>query len=162
MVNSKAKGSSFEREVCRRLSLWVSDGKNEDCFWRSATSGGRSTVAHAKGKRLAAQAGDITCISPAGQALTDAFLIECKHYADLNLRGVFTGKGHLCEFWYEVCKQADRYDKAPMLIAKQNNLPAFVCFAHAGWWYEHSFLLVLHLNMHILWLDKMLTLTPPK
>jgi len=41
----KAKGASFERDICRRLSLWVSAGKQEDVFWRSAMSGGRSTVA---------------------------------------------------------------------------------------------------------------------
>jgi hypothetical protein len=158
----KAKGAAWERECCKHLSLWVSDGKNEDLFWRSAMSGGRATVALAKGKRLAAQAGDITCISTLGRALTDMYFIECKHYRDLDLRGVFTGKGKLCEFWDEVNKQAAQYDKSPMLIAKQNNLPAFVCIKWPGWWSDFSFLHVSPLSMSILWFGKLLTMTPPK
>jgi hypothetical protein len=47
----KQKGSQFERDVCRELSLWVSHGKQEDVYWRSAMSGGRSTVAALKGAR---------------------------------------------------------------------------------------------------------------
>lgn len=31
-MNSKAKGASFERDVCKKLSLWVSDGKREDLY----------------------------------------------------------------------------------------------------------------------------------
>jgi hypothetical protein len=72
---SKAKGSSFERDICKRLSLWVSDGEEQDCFWRSAMSGGRSTVANRRGVKLNRQAGDITSTSPEGHALTDKFFI---------------------------------------------------------------------------------------
>ena len=54
-------------------------------------SGGRSTVAAAKGKRLAAQAGDISCIHPIGQPFIDQFMVECKSYRDLAIRGVGYG-----------------------------------------------------------------------
>jgi hypothetical protein len=128
MVNSKQKGASFERDVCRRLSLWVSNGKQEDCYWRSSMSGGRSTVAAKKGKRLAAQAGDISCIHPLGEPFAAKFLIECKHYANLELTQLcLNGKGKLAEFWKIVSKEADRCGKEPLLIAKQNRYPTIVC-----------------------------------
>src|SRR5262245_2386383 len=40
--NRAAKGSKFERDLCRQLSLWWSDGKRDDVFWRASQSGGRA------------------------------------------------------------------------------------------------------------------------
>jgi len=132
MVNSKQKGASFEREVCKQLSLWVSYGKQEDVYWRSSMSGGRSTVAAAKGKRLAAQAGDISCIHPVGRPFADRFLIECKFYRDLGFQGLITGTGHLIDFWNETARQAEKYGRMPLLIAKQNRVPAMACLSNEG------------------------------
>jgi|ERR1700722_1819018 len=132
MVNSKQKGASFEREVCVALSLWLSDGAQEDVFWRSAMSGGRSTVAFKRGKRLATQVGDITCIHPLGQKLVDAFALECKAYSSLDYQGLLTGKGNLLAFWAEITEQARRYEKQPMLFARQNRLPTTVCLTLDG------------------------------
>lgn len=95
-------------------------------------SGGRATVAHARGKRLAAQAGDISCIHPTGAEFASKFMAECKFYRDLRYQGLLTGKGHLVEFWAEAKKQADRYGKQPLLIAKQNQLPATACLSSKG------------------------------
>ena len=95
-------------------------------------SGGRSTVAFAKGKRLAAQAGDISCINTMGQKLTDAFLIELKFYKDLNYAGLLTDRGHLVKFWKETKRQALRYKKLPFLLCKQNQQPATVCLTREG------------------------------
>jgi hypothetical protein len=128
----KAKGSQFESDVCRELSLWVSHGKQEDVFWRSAMSGGRSTVAARKGKRLATQAGDISSIHAIGNPFTDRFLIECKYYADLNFLGLLNGKGKLLEFWGEALVQAAAYSKLPLLVAKQNRMLTMVCLCNIG------------------------------
>jgi len=126
MVNGKQKGASFERQVCVQLSLWMSGDKHEDYYWRSSMSGGRSTVAAKSGKRLAAQAGDISCVNQLGAAFTDQFYCECKSYRDLNYAGLFTGKGKLIEFWRETRKQAAHYSKHPLLIAKQNQQPIII------------------------------------
>lgn len=128
----KAKGAQFEREVCVKLSLWLTDGAQEDTLWRSAMSGGRSTVAHAKGKRMAAQAGDISAIDPRGHALIDKFVVECKAYADLNFIGVLRSTGHLVKFWSEVKTQAARYQKLPFMVARQNQYPVVVCLSREG------------------------------
>lgn len=129
----KQKGAVFEREVCVLLSNWLSGGTQDDIFWRSAMSGGRATVAFKKGgKRLANQAGDITCIHPTGNRFISAFAAECKFYASLDFQGLITGKGKLVTFWDEINKQAERYAKYPFLIARQNRVPALICLTHSG------------------------------
>lgn len=128
----KQKGAQFERDCCRMLSLWVTHGVQEDCFWRSAMSGGRSTVAHSKGKVLGAHAGDITCTDPKGAKFASLFLAECKFYHKLNLEAAFTGTGRLVEFWNKLRNDAVLYKKHPILFAKQNRMPIFVCLDWKG------------------------------
>jgi len=128
----KSKGSSFERDISKRLSLWISHNTQEDVFWRSSQSGGRSTTAFKKGKRFADQAGDICSIHPVGRPLTDKFLLELKHYKDLNFTGLLTNKGNLVKFWEKAKEQAAQYKKMPMLIAKQNSQPILVCLSKEG------------------------------
>jgi hypothetical protein len=123
----KQKGSAFERKVCKQLSLWVSYGKREDLFWRSAMSGGRATVGRKAGKDHAKHAGDITATSPEGHYLTDAWYVECKSYQDLNITGaMLSGVGLLVKFWKETCDQATHYKRMPMLVAHQNQQPTIV------------------------------------
>lgn len=123
----KAKGSQFEREVCVALSKWVSHGKSEDLFWRSAMSGGRATVGARKGKDLARHAGDISATSREGHALTDDWYVECKRYADLNFAAFFLkGQGPLAKFWQEACDQAKAHGKMPMLIAREDRAETLV------------------------------------
>jgi hypothetical protein len=120
---SKQKGSTFERVICRELSLMITGGKRKDVFWRSAMSGGRATV-HGTDVR---QSGDICAVAPEGHVLTDEYFIECKHYRDLQIaRFVIEGKGILRRFWDVAKREAKRHDKTPVLICKQNNLPVFV------------------------------------
>ena len=122
----KAKGASFERDVCKKLSLWVSDGKREDLYWRSAMSGGRATLGHRKGKDLRHQAGDICAVHPEGHKLTERFYIECKHYRDLDLGGLLFKKGKLFNFWVATEAEATKHERLPLLIAKQNNFKTLV------------------------------------
>jgi len=126
---SKAKGSSFERDCCCRLSLWVSHGKREDLFWRSAMSGGRATVAGRRGTNLASQAGDISSVSKAGHVLTSDFYVEVKHIKHIGLDGfVVKGTGPLAKYWKTACREANQYEKAPLLIIRQNRFPTlFIC-----------------------------------
>lgn len=125
----KQKGADYERQICGRLSMWVSAGKRRDCFWRSAMSGGRSTRAAdlnpARPGKYARQAGDITATAPEGHALTDRYFIEVKFYRDLALEQFFMRQsGMLAGFWLRACAEAYKYVKDPILIAKQNHKPA--------------------------------------
>lgn len=124
---SKRKGGSFERDVCERLSLWVSAGKQRDLFWRSAMSGGRSTVAAKKGVQLSRQAGDICAVAPEGHDLTNKHYIECKHLRNIGLHlFLLEDKGPLARFWRTACKQAKHHARSPMMIVKENRLPTLV------------------------------------
>lgn len=116
----KRKGSAFERQVCTALSRWITHGAKDDCFWRSAMSGGRATVAHKAGKKVR-QAGDICSVSPEGHVLTDRFFVECKHVADLNVDSfLIEDVGKLAKFWKHAIVQADRHGRRPVLIAREN------------------------------------------
>lgn len=155
----KIKGAEFERSVCKALSLWISSGKDEGLFWRSAMSGGRSTVAHAKGKHLATQAGDISAVGEAGMPFIATYVVECKTYKTLDYHGLVTGKGKLVEFWHAVRAEAVRYDKLPILIARQNQHKTIVCLDKYGLSRLLSFrasLTLPHLDMNIVLFDEFL------
>jgi hypothetical protein len=131
----KQKGAAFERLVCEKLSLWVTDGKSDCAFWRSAMSGGRATVRHAKGKKTQSQSGDISAVAPEGHALVNYFSIECKFVKDLNLQAaLMKGKGPLVEYWKQVSRDAAKAGKRPLLIAKQNNCPVVVFMYYEEMW----------------------------
>ena len=125
----KQKGTSFERVLCKALSLWVSDGQREDLYWRSAMSGGRATVAKKKGKDLANVAGDICAVHPDGNALTDTYFIEAKHLASLNYAEfILKDTGKIADYWKKAHEQAAAHRKIPMLILKQNFCPVVAAF----------------------------------
>jgi hypothetical protein len=129
----KQKGSEFERQICKSLSLWVSKGKRDDLYWRSAMSGGRATVQGKRGKVNTSQVGDISCIDPEGQELVNKYVIECKNYKDLHIESLIYGtpkNGSILEFWNVLCILAKGVNKLPMLIAKQNQKPAIVLLTH--------------------------------
>lgn len=73
-----AKGGTFEREMCVKLSLWWSGGKDDAIFWRSANSGGRATVRRQKGKDTFGNYGDIRADDPDGQHLLRFATLEFK------------------------------------------------------------------------------------
>lgn len=74
----KAKGNSYERQVCVELSKWWSSGKADDVFWRTANSGGRATARSKKGKQTGGHGGDIGATDGRGAKLLKVFAIEVK------------------------------------------------------------------------------------
>lgn len=77
-AKSKNKGSSFERKICKTISLWLTDGKRDDVVWRTAGSGGRATVRAKRSCRTANAAGDMCATDPIAQPFIDKVLIEMK------------------------------------------------------------------------------------
>jgi hypothetical protein len=125
-VNSKAKGSAFEREIAKQLSLWLTQGRREDVLWRSAMSGGRATVAHRKGKDVR-QCGDLCAVGPEGHKFCAKWFIEIKHIKKLALdQFLIKGTGPLANFWKIVLREAKKHVRYPMLIARQNGWPIIV------------------------------------
>ena len=134
----RGKGAKYEREVCRDLSLWVSDNKYDDLYWRSSMSGGRSTVRHKKGKRTIGHGGDICSTSNKGRFLTDLFTIELKKgynratLHDLLDKPLDSKRGKSAKQTYELFLDqamiASRVSKTPfwMLIHKRDRREALV------------------------------------
>lgn len=73
-----AKGANYERVICKEFSLWLSNGKTDDCFWRSSQSGGRATTRAKRGKKTEGHAGDITATSKEGRKFLKLFAVEIK------------------------------------------------------------------------------------
>lgn len=135
MPNSNEKGADYERSVCQRLSLWVSNMTRTDCFWRAAMSGGRATLKAQRkgGAKFDAHAGDISATHELGHCLTNLFDIECKFYKWFNLEALFFGhRGEILPIWEKLVEEARGFNKAPLLIAKQNRSGEIVCTDDAG------------------------------
>lgn len=127
---SSKKGASFERKIAVALSLWVSNGRHEDLFWRTAMSGGRATVARKKGKSVR-QSGDIGAVARQGQAFTNAWYVECKFYKKIDLDSFLVkGTGKLAKWWKVCRREAKHYERDPMLIVHQNGWPWLVLSRH--------------------------------
>lgn len=123
------KGPEFEREICKKLSLWLSKGERQDLFWRSAMSGGRATLLLRQGVKAKSQASDITSIDEASTKFAKKYIVECKFYKDLEPRRlIYKNDGQLVAFWVKVLEDANEYDKHPCMIFRQNFFPNTICF----------------------------------
>lgn len=148
--SGKSKGGAFERLICSKLSLWVSQNQRDDLFWRSSQSGGRASVRFKKGKDTVT-AGDITAIHPDGMALTDRYIIECKFVKNMHFDSIiFDGPNinidkikskkppkdkkkkpksrvnnndKIAAWWKILQRECKNHNKRPVLIVKQNRRP---------------------------------------
>ena len=78
-----SKGAKFEREICKALSLWWSEGKRDDIFWRTPGSGARATTRRKKGKHTADSTADVMSSHEDGKPFTKVCLSEIKRgYSD--------------------------------------------------------------------------------
>lgn len=116
---SKAKGSKFEIDICRRLSKWIQGEERPELFWRSSQSGGRATIARRKGQKTKVD-GDIMAIDSKGEFFTNLFFIENKSYRMINLTFFHEGKGEVTKWWTKLLQQSSEAKKLPLLIYKAN------------------------------------------
>lgn len=121
-IDSKKKGNTFEREMARRISLWISNDQRDDLIWRSINSGALFT-SRAKKKQTgyAEQIGDLAPIDPLAKWFLYHFPIELKSYKNLQVEGLIWGsKSILLDFWQIHWAQCNQFGRNPILIAKQN------------------------------------------
>lgn len=118
----KQKGGTFEREICKKLSLWISNSTRDDIFWRSAMSGGRASVQFKKGQQNLTQAGDISAIDPLGDFFIKKCIVECKFYKNLQLENLFftVSNSGIVGFWNILLQKIADSKKIPFLVVKQN------------------------------------------
>lgn len=128
------KGSSFERELCKRFSLWVSKGKRDDLFWRTAGSGARATTRRKGNKTTENSSGDMMCLAQEGSWLLDCFTFEFKRgYNSWRVSDFLLKKEcELFKIWEKIDAEAKAENKIPVLILKQDrrdsllfSLPSF-------------------------------------
>lgn len=133
MVSGKSKGNSFEREICKKLSLWWTNGKRDDIFWRSQNSGGRATVRGKSGKRTSNQSGDVSVANDEGigKSLLRMVAIELKRgYPTVGPIDLLDHTNPKNEFftWVEQAKAAAANSKAFgwWIIHKKNRRKAMI------------------------------------
>jgi hypothetical protein len=134
------KGGEFERELCKRLSLWWTHGARDDVFWRSAASGGRATIRGRKGQQTYGQYGDIQAVDPIGSPLTQLCTIEAKRgYSSTSFAdAIDKGKTMKLQPWEAFLHQARdeaAHAKTPywMLIQRRDKREALVFIPLALW-----------------------------
>ena len=97
-ASGSRKGTPFEREICKEVSLWWSWGERDDLVWRTATSGGRATSRfETKNAMTQYGFGDLAPTHESIYPLFDYFLFEVKrgYNSTLDLMEEVDLPGHL-------------------------------------------------------------------
>lgn len=130
---SSGKGSSYEREICRQLSLWWSGGSRDDIFWRSSGSGARAKVRGRAGRATAGQHGDVAATDPIGAGFIDVFTVEIKRgYSEHTMHDVLDRMpgGGVQEYERFLAQTIESYMQAGshtwMLITRRDRRQAMV------------------------------------
>ena len=114
------KGSANERTKCKEWSLWWTDGKRDDIFWRTSGSGARAKVRSKAGKTTAGSYGDITAIDPLGDPLIEVCTVELKkgYTSELDLLALFDSRAKhhtIKKFLAQVRYDANNANNFPVL-----------------------------------------------
>lgn len=72
------KGTPFEREICKKLSEWWTEGRDDGVFWRTSQSGGWSTTRAKAGKKGSLHCSDLCAVDPVGEPLLKLTIVEMK------------------------------------------------------------------------------------
>ena len=127
----KAKGKSFERGVCKILSLWITGADRSDILVPSTLSGGIVTrqIKQSCEQISEHQVGDIAMAHPDAAEFINAFSVECKSYKDAGIQAVLYASSHalrtrdtvgLLGWWIQCQEDAANAGKVPLLVWKQN------------------------------------------
>jgi len=121
--NPKSKGSGYERDIAKKLSLWWSEGKSDCCIWRSASSGSVATQRAKQDKESKNFYGDLSPTDELAQDLFSYFVAELKRgYNKSNLLDVIDSDNE-CEFlklWNQVIRDSILANRNPLLILKRD------------------------------------------
>jgi hypothetical protein len=161
MGSKSKKGSSFEREMCVRLSKWWSKGEREDIFWRSSGSGARAKVRGRQGKLTEGQHGDISAIHPSGGLFVKLFTVELKRgYSKHTIFDCMDKEKKAApqefEKWFQQVHESMQHSKTLgwMIIQKRDRRRAFVFYSFSVYQKFFADLIslrrpTLHINMRV-------------
>ena len=125
MAKGKGKGSTWERDIAKTLTKWLTGKEKPYVWWRMPGSGAIATISE-ENKELS---GDIMSLRPEGAFLTDRYSIEAKNgYPSSSfhkhLKGVKNDEVRL--FWKQTVDDANRAEKLPLLIYKKKHYNALI------------------------------------
>lgn len=132
----KRKGSGWERDVCRFLSKWISGGKESDLFTRTASSGGRATIAM-RGGQKDRQVGDVIGISGDAVRFSRNMVVECKNVRYSQFFLFMSCRKGIIRKWLEKLKK-ERDDAArptALLFLKENRQHPVVFVLEPSRWF---------------------------
>jgi len=117
----KGKGNQWERDFCRDLSNWWTEGKDPDAFWRADME--------KKGLEARMKCGDVVATSDAGKELTRTCGIELKAYKDIELITNLIrpgAKSKVNDWWEKIEMETKPLVKEPILVVKIDRRETFV------------------------------------
>lgn len=135
-----AKGGAFENEVCKLLSLWWTNGQNDDIFCRSRASGAWFTSRGKSGKTTENQAGDIMANTNEGRKFLNIFHVECKtgygrknkkeivRWDILDLLDSEQKEPIFIKMWIQAVRDSGIGNKSPLLIFRRNRRTICIAF----------------------------------
>ena len=129
MTNGAAKGSQYERDIAKALSLWFSHGEADDWLWRSSQSGGRATQRAKSGKKTENACGDLAAQTDDARLLLDVVTIEIKRgYNKISIADLYEkDSGGFHDFVAQAKKAADLAGSSHwMIIHKRDRRDAVV------------------------------------
>jgi hypothetical protein len=124
MANS-GKGSDFEREICRLLTIWCGGDPKKPYFWRQPASGAMLTRNDDEN-----MSGDIRSIKPEGDFLTNTMSIELKtgypkSSFDYHLK--YNKSDGIRDFWAQCVGDATKVNKMPLLVYRKKGInPTYI------------------------------------
>lgn len=124
----KEKGNSFEWDIARKISLWLTGGEDKSQLIRSVMSGGHAGLRSQFAKKAENQVGDLAPNGPQGEWFRNTFGIECKNYkADPDWWHAITSECWIVEGWWKkINEECSPNNLQPLLIMKRNGRPVVV------------------------------------
>jgi hypothetical protein len=128
-INSKNKGGTFERLVAKQLSLWYSKNSSDDIFYRTASSGGRSTQRTKRGQSVTNSAGDLSFLDSAGEPFLKCCAVEIKiGYPAATLNKILTSEKPELLAFFQQAQESAKQANVPhwIVIHKQDRQPTLL------------------------------------
>lgn len=128
----REKGNNYERQMCKRVSLWVSDGVTDELVWRTDASGSRATNRQRLGHDTRKyEFGDMKPTGEEARPLFEYLCWELRSRARFEMFTVFgSGKEDpklsLLSSWAKACAEADCSSRRPVLITHANGRPDII------------------------------------
>lgn len=133
-----AKGGNFENEIAQKMSLWLTNGKSDECVRRTESSGARATQRSKKKKVKDTMFGDICSADPSVQGFFDLISLELKsgyfvskskkkqggttitNWSFNDIIDSTQEKNIFFTFWEQCITDAHKSNREPILIFRRN------------------------------------------